>query len=39
VNFFGVKNGKLYTSEEGILYGCTRKFILELAKVQLLLCN
>jgi len=29
-NVFAVMNGKVYTSEQGILYGCTRKFILEL---------
>jgi len=29
-NVFAVMNGKIYTSEQSILYGCTRKFILEL---------
>jgi len=32
VNFFAVMNNKLYTSQYGILYGCTRKVILDLAK-------
>lgn len=32
VNFFIVRGGKLYTADEGILYGCTRKHILRLAK-------
>jgi len=32
VNFFIVRTGKLYTAEEGVLYGCTRKHILRLAK-------
>lgn len=32
VNFFIVRHGKLYTADEGILYGCTRKHILRLAR-------
>jgi len=32
VNFFAIMKGKLYTTEYGILYGCTRKFVLDLAK-------
>ena len=31
-NFYGVKNGKLITAEDGILLGITRKVILQLAK-------
>eukprot|EP01114_Cavostelium_apophysatum_P007123 TRINITY_DN1886_c0_g1_i1.p1 TRINITY_DN1886_c0_g1~~TRINITY_DN1886_c0_g1_i1.p1 ORF type:complete len:275 (-),score=71.10 TRINITY_DN1886_c0_g1_i1:33-857(-) len=31
-NFFAVMGNKLYTSEDDILYGCTRKIILKLAK-------
>ena len=32
VNFFIVRNGKLFTADEGVLYGCTRKHILRLAR-------
>jgi len=32
VNFFGVRGGEVYTTEEGILYGCTRKHLLKIAK-------
>lgn len=32
VNFFAVKDGKLYTPSDKILYGITRKFILGLCK-------
>lgn len=33
-NFFGVKNGKLITAENGILKGITRKVILEIAEKE-----
>eukprot|EP01119_Soliformovum_irregulare_P004221 TRINITY_DN15226_c0_g1_i1.p1 TRINITY_DN15226_c0_g1~~TRINITY_DN15226_c0_g1_i1.p1 ORF type:complete len:280 (-),score=93.42 TRINITY_DN15226_c0_g1_i1:40-879(-) len=32
VNFFAVKNGKLLTTDDGVLYGITRNFILKIAK-------
>lgn len=32
VNFFAVQDGKLYTAEENILFGITRKKVLELAE-------
>lgn len=31
-NFFGIKNGKIYTAEEGVLPGLTRSLILEAAQ-------
>jgi branched-subunit amino acid aminotransferase/4-amino-4-deoxychorismate lyase len=31
-NFFAVKKGKVYTSQEDILYGITRKFLLDVGK-------
>jgi branched-chain amino acid aminotransferase len=32
VNFWGVIDGKIYTAEQDILYGCTRGFVLDLCK-------
>jgi len=32
VNFFGVLDGKLYTPESRILYGCTRNFLFNVIK-------
>jgi branched-chain amino acid aminotransferase len=31
-NFFGIKNGVLYTAEEGVLAGITRKVVLQVAQ-------
>jgi len=32
INFFAIKNGKVYTASDDVLYGITRKFVLQVAK-------